>query len=70
MLACACLVPDGWVNVPLPEETYDLSNPGSRHRAPRPNVIPSEPKPGTRGAGARGIYCEVIVARLATSTSH
>jgi hypothetical protein len=27
MLACSCLLPDGWVNVPLPEETYDLSNP-------------------------------------------
>ena len=27
MLACSCLLPDGWVNVPLPDETYDLSNP-------------------------------------------
>ena len=27
MLACSCLIPDGWVNVPLPEETYDLDNP-------------------------------------------
>ncbi len=27
MLACSCLLPDGWVNVPLPEETYDLTNP-------------------------------------------
>ena len=27
MLSCSCLLPDGWVNVPLPEETYDLDNP-------------------------------------------
>ena len=27
MLACSCLLPDGWVNVSLPGETYDLSNP-------------------------------------------
>lgn len=27
MLACSCLLPDGWVNVPLPEETYDFTNP-------------------------------------------
>jgi len=28
MLSGACLMPDGWVNVPLPDETYDLDNPG------------------------------------------
>jgi len=27
MLACSCLVPDGWANVPIPEETYDFENP-------------------------------------------
>jgi hypothetical protein len=27
MLACSTLVPDGWVQVPLPEETYDFENP-------------------------------------------
>jgi hypothetical protein len=27
MLAFSCLLPDGWVNVALPEETYDLNNP-------------------------------------------
>jgi hypothetical protein len=27
MLACSCLLPDGWVNVPLPDDTYDLDNP-------------------------------------------
>ena len=27
MLACSCLVPDGWVRVSLPEETYDFENP-------------------------------------------
>ena len=27
MLACSCLVPDGWANVPIPEETYDFDNP-------------------------------------------
>ena len=27
MLACSCLLPDGWVNVPIPEEEYDLDNP-------------------------------------------
>jgi len=27
MLDCSCLLPDGWVNVPLPNETYDLENP-------------------------------------------
>ena len=27
MLACSCLVPDGWVNVPVPEEQYDFNNP-------------------------------------------
>ena len=27
MLACSCLVPDGWVNVALPEEQYDFDNP-------------------------------------------
>ena len=27
MLACSCLLPDGWVSVPLPEETYDFTNP-------------------------------------------
>ena|SRR5687768_9841816 len=27
MLACSCLLPDGWVNVPLPEEAYDFTNP-------------------------------------------
>ena len=28
MLSCSCLMPDGWVNVPLPDETYDLDKPG------------------------------------------
>jgi len=28
MLSGACLMPDGWVNVPLPDETYDLDKPG------------------------------------------
>jgi len=23
MLSCSCLLPDGWVNVPLPAETYE-----------------------------------------------
>jgi hypothetical protein len=27
MLACNCLVPDGWVQVPLPEEEHDFSQP-------------------------------------------
>ena len=27
MLACSCVVPDGWANVPVPEETYDFDNP-------------------------------------------
>lgn len=27
MLACSCLVPDGWVQVPVPEEQYDFDNP-------------------------------------------
>ena len=27
MLACSCLVPDGWVTVPLPDESYDLDIP-------------------------------------------
>ena len=27
MLACSCLLPDGWVNVPLPDESYDFDNP-------------------------------------------
>jgi hypothetical protein len=27
MLACTCLLPDGWVNVPLPDENYDFENP-------------------------------------------
>ncbi len=27
MLACSFLLPDGWVNVPIPDETYDLDNP-------------------------------------------
>ena len=28
MLSCSCLLPDGWVLVPVPEEEYDLDNPG------------------------------------------
>ena len=28
MLSGSCLMPDGWVNVPLPDETYDLDKPG------------------------------------------
>ena len=27
MLSCSCLVPDGWVALPLPEETQDFDNP-------------------------------------------
>jgi hypothetical protein len=27
MLSCSCLLPDGWVNVPLPEDAYALDNP-------------------------------------------
>ena len=27
MLSCSCLTPDGWVQVPLPDETYDFDNP-------------------------------------------
>lgn len=27
MLSCSCLIPDGWVQVSLPEETYDFDNP-------------------------------------------
>jgi hypothetical protein len=27
MLSCTCLVPDGWVKVPVPDETYDFDNP-------------------------------------------
>ena len=27
MLGCSCLVPDGWVKVPVPEEQYDFGNP-------------------------------------------
>lgn len=28
MLSCTCLFPDGWVQVPTPDETYDFDNPG------------------------------------------
>ena len=28
MLSCSCVIPDGWVNVPLPDDTYDFENPG------------------------------------------
>jgi len=27
MLSCSCDIPDGWVNIPLPSETYDFDNP-------------------------------------------
>jgi hypothetical protein len=27
MLACSCLIPDGWANVPIPDEEYDFNNP-------------------------------------------
>ena len=27
MLACSCLIPDGWANVPIPDDTYDFDNP-------------------------------------------
>ena len=27
MLSCSYLLPDGWLNVPLPEESYDLDDP-------------------------------------------
>jgi hypothetical protein len=27
MLACTCLIPDGWVKVPVPDENYDFENP-------------------------------------------
>ena len=27
MLACSCLTPDGWANVPIPDEEYDFDNP-------------------------------------------
>lgn len=27
MLACSFLLPDRWVNVPVPEESYDFDNP-------------------------------------------
>ena len=27
MLACSCLIPDGWANVPIPEEEHDFNNP-------------------------------------------
>ena len=27
MLACSCLIPDGWVNVPIPDDSYDFDNP-------------------------------------------
>lgn len=28
MLSCTCLFPDGWVQVPTPDEAYDFDNPG------------------------------------------
>jgi hypothetical protein len=27
MLSCSCVLPDGWVNVPVPDDTYDFDNP-------------------------------------------
>jgi len=27
MLSCSCVIPDGWVQVPVPEEAYDFDNP-------------------------------------------
>ncbi|HUQ82171.1 MAG TPA: hypothetical protein VM076_13560 [Gemmatimonadaceae bacterium] len=27
MLACSCVVPDGWVRVPVPDDSYDFDNP-------------------------------------------
>src|SRR5689334_5866508 len=27
MLGCSCVVPDGWVRVPIPDDSYDFDNP-------------------------------------------